>query len=299
MLVAEKQMTEGNGILLSNPVDALGYQCAGAFQRLGRRMIGLLKNNTELGRLKHIPMQTMIYDWELDLGEWKFSKDDFSAFLATPFPNLSLNTSLTDEACEKLSRLIALVQSTNAKTHIILVLPESSSLEQIKKLQGPSTTIFLSPAVYSFRDQGLMDSSLKALAEKPESLLKTPTHREEFSLVFAGDLAGFLISAPGNDKLYGEIIEVPAQKISLGEWQKHFSEAFRAEVDVLNKIKSTFSSSWRFPKLQTARTTISSTSALNIFPTPVTPVDRALKQSARHHLKNPELELIFPPGRAP
>ncbi len=62
MLVSEKNMSEGDGIIISDPLEALGYQSAGAFQRLGRRMIGFIKESGDLNRLKYVPMQNTIFD---------------------------------------------------------------------------------------------------------------------------------------------------------------------------------------------------------------------------------------------
>src|SRR5258708_7060079 len=64
MLVVESKMNEGEGLILSEPTRGLGYQAAGAFHRLGRRMIGILKSQDELKTIRELPMQTIVYDWK-------------------------------------------------------------------------------------------------------------------------------------------------------------------------------------------------------------------------------------------
>jgi hypothetical protein len=311
MLINEDKMSESAGIVLTQPGRGLSYQIAGALQRLGRRMIGLVPTAQDQARIKEIPMQTYVHDWlNPDSGPLEFSQP-FSTLVVAPEPWLGRNHGLERSVVLGLEKLLQEAQSLNPELEVIFVVPAATEfglLAKIRRFLPSKGILFVTPAVFGFRDEALMDQALGYLSDEPGALeSRSPSliQTESTPLVYAGDVASFVVSAPGRSDLYGKVIEIPPSAKSIEEWREAFLKAFQPKAGLWDKLKARFGHSYLGHGLDLGPARVHPeldfefTSALQVFPSALTPLARALEQSARVFRKNPELDLHFPPGRAP
>ena len=279
MLVTEDRMNEGDGILLSHPDLGLGHHIAGALGRLGRRTSG-----------------PQIHS----------SQNSFGAMFITPM-ELAWNSPMPEVEIARLSTWIHSCLEKNPLLHVIWVLPQSTPAEQIATLEKLTerSTFFFAPPVYGFRDAGLMQQALNALKHAPGDLSKSPPNSDTTTpLLFAGDLAALLVSAPGQKQLFGKKLRMPATTNTLVDWQRSFTKHFQPAISWMEKIASRLSGNNPWENVlgrmgfSVSPTVEGLESALDFFPSSLSPLDRTLKQAADQHHRHPELESHFPPGRA-
>lgn len=304
MLQSEKEMTQNDGILLAHATQGLGYQTAGAFQRLGRRLTSFLPSVEAAERLRHVPLQTWVWDWahEAPFQPPSFVNElgpNLATLIFTP-PELSHNKAVSDAALERMLALSEKLGSLNPSLHTIWVLPRRTPAAQLARLRGPRTTIFLVPLLFSFRDAGLLDWGLTSLRKNPAWLNsgKVPDHALEIAA--ASDVAGFLVSSPQNTKIFDQLIEVPSLKTSLRDFYQHFAEAFEAQPALKQKVAAwwhTPTPPYLDPVEPDLEARPPTRLAQELFPSPVTPLVRNLKKTAAHYRRDPERELYFLPGQ--
>jgi hypothetical protein len=286
MLVTEDKMTEGDGILISHLEAGLGLQLAAAFKRLGRRVAG---------------------------SETTLSPTSYGSLFLMPQMALSLNRTPDPTEIESLKALAQKSLAANPRAHLIWVLPLCAGEDLISDTArvSPSTTVLLAPAVFGFGDGALMETALTLAQENPGTLTQPlpPRFQENFreGLLFSGDLAALLVSVPGQRRLFGKKLRVPATTESVQEWKDSFQKHFTPRISWFQKSKALLSrrNAWRSlaEKMNSCPAPESFfkgflENALDYFPTSLTPLDRVMKNSAEQYARNPELNLHFPPARA-
>lgn len=322
MLVEEKQLTESDGILFASPAEGIGYQSAAAFGRLGKKLLGLVKTPQEQTRLNALKMLTIMCDWEhLESPEDKI-KHPFSTVVISPNAELANNSALTTEQVTSMNTLVGVLSRMNPHAHFIFVLPNTTPATLVNDLirdVREQATVLLSPAIFGFRDGALMDQALELAKKNPALLHKPLTQNFSCALIFAADIAGFIVSLAQNKTqrnthnktLYNKIIRVPAAVTNAGDFHQAFCEAFAKAASLPQKLGAIFgrnpleasfqrmSLSAKVPtRTQDEYPPDSEVHALDVFPTQLTPLSKLMKQSAAQLARHPELELHFPPGRA-
>lgn len=299
------RMRDDNGLLIASPADGVGYQTAGALQRLGRRMTGLLHDDEEFKRLRHVPMPTVRFAWSRageTLAEWPGRTDALGSLLVTPEPELGACAPLSEERSERIESLVTTLIRQFPNLHVVYVLPESLTSPQVDRFRklAQGSTVLLAPATFGFRDGALFDGALTALARNPALLRQPPQGTSDsMPLVFAGDVASFASDAAQRDDLRERVLAVPPTTRSLEEWTRAFRTAFAPDApSPLQRLRA-----WRehwapLRPLHRGTPLASALPALDFFPTVLTPLERALRESAAHHRRAPDVELVFPPGRS-
>ncbi len=299
MLSTEIQMTENEGILLIDPSMGPSFQVAGAFQRLGRRLLSLFPNEAKAKRIDKIPMQTFVSDIGLAAG--LLQSQAFSTVILGNSENLALNIPVTHVALEAELKLLSELRKSKAELHAILLLPLSTSNEVLRRLENPLNTIFLVPPVFAFRDHGLFDLSLELFKKNP-ALLKVDKKQMTRSLgevLYSGDLAGYLVSCPQNKKLMGRSFRIPGLVTTLPMWIDEFREAFGARPTFGQKIAASMThTEWPEVGPLNAHRELLLSPTEEFFPTVNTSLSRALRSSAEIFRRSPAHDLLFQPGRA-
>jgi hypothetical protein len=299
-------MREDTGLLIASPTEGLGYQVAGALQRLGRRMVGLLRDEAEIQRLKHVPMLTQVFDWQrpgVALEAWFGRADSFSALFVSPEPELGGCAPLSEERMERVENLVFTLRRFRPELRVIYALPETLTSPEIDRLRkaAPGATVLLVPAVYGFRDRGLLDGALYALARNPALLERAPEGVAEGTpLVFAGDVASFVGDAAQREDLREKVLAVPPTTRSPADWTRAFRSAFgAASPSLLERLRLIGGGAWSpQQRIFKGAPVASAAPALDFFPTALTPLERSLRETGAHHARSPEIQLVFPPARS-
>jgi hypothetical protein len=317
MLVSEKKLSSADGVLLWPASRGASYQTAGAFQRLGGRLWGVIapEDSTTLPSklpLKHVEWQAGRTPKEI-FGE----KPAFRTLIWTPHPALSWNEEPEPSELQSVIETVRFMAALDPDFHPIFVLPRCSSRALLKELQAssPRATILLTPMAFGFRDDALFDQSLQILQQNPAQLrrlskdarLARPIHGISFL-----DLAAYLIVAPQNEALMGKNIWLQGAEWTLLEWLQEFCGAFPKNVGRLDQVRAWLQSTGPFSEELLGRIfasrenfTESSSPSLDFvvhseadfFPSPAPQLRRALEQHSQAFARFPELELVFTPGR--
>lgn len=311
MLVSEERMTESDGLLLASPAQGLGYQLMGAFRRLGKRTVALVAGELEREALKQIPTQEILFDWKQadPKAALPAKPGSFSALFVTPHPALGLGLPLDAPAWWSQLKLLELVRDANPQAHLLVTLAAAESPERVDEILSrfSRATVFIAPPLYGFRDGGLMDEALALLARDPAALLREiPPMPATAALAYAGDVAALLMSAVGQERLFGKALFVEPSVTSLESWRASFVRHFQVEAGALARLSARFSDRRPFVSLGSLRQAAAVRAlsgrptdlARNFFPTASTPLERAMRNLAEYHRRDPALGLVFPPGRS-
>lgn len=322
MLRDESSLNERDGVVLWEPGIGIAYQIAGALQRLGCRMIGLTEGSSE--SFKAIPMQL----WPLDTHS-KLPKEGFTSPYSTAV--FALNPKQTSfDNFQTASKLRNFLLEKQPNSQILWVLPlelvskEDENLSSFfdKTLIPQTDFIFWTHPPFGFRDQGLIDAFLKIKNTSPALLTKIQNN-STLEISYMGDIAAFVAgwlmrnpSLKNSEKTSREICHylIPGQDILLSEFASIFLRSFGvAESHWLEKFATKISGSALEREVPVpTKALINKTQlqnflgsrgkvldALEVFPTGLTHIERAFNQMARSYKRDPDLELIFPPGSNP
>lgn len=312
MLVSEKQMQEGDGLFIYPVSYGLGYQLAGAFQRLGRRMESFqapMDSKNSLYSTHQLPIK--IHN-ELGLSRSK-------AVVFAPHLELSFNQVPNDSYFEQNFEILSSLRKLENSIHDIWVLPTKTSQSQLKRLREYSSraTVLLSPATFGFRDAGLFDESLKRFSKKPGLWLESiKDNRWEMplSLISFSELAGHIVTLPQNEKFMGKTLWIESSNMTLNQWREKFVETFTKSIDFWERLASrlSFESPLSEEFVQKAVEAFQPENLENllklaskiersseVFPSPQVSLVRNLQQLSQAHQRYPDLELVFTPSRAP
>jgi hypothetical protein len=321
MLVSEKKLSSADGVLLWPVSQGLNYQSAGAFQRLGARLLGILRPGETNALAATLPIKTLELSTDSKFEDVFGEKLSFKTLIWAPHPALSWNEAPPADALDLVVKVVRWVSERDEHFHPVFVVPQKTPREQLLKLQdsSPRATILLSPMAFGFRDDALMSRSLDVLRRKPSLLTRisrnprvaAPLHAISFS-----DLAAHLVVVPQNESLFGKNVWIHGAEWTLQEWTEEFSRSFPVgEVSLIDKIGLRFTNEDVLPaelverllKSEEAQGPASSEARMDFvvhsdadfFPSPAPQLGRALKQHSRAFETYPELELVFTPGRSP
>lgn len=305
MLVSEKQMQEGEGLFIYPAASGLGYQSAGAFQRLGRRMETIVRTDEDRKLLSKLPIK--IHD--------SLNTASSRAGIFAPHPQLSFNEAPPESFFEECYEIIQSLRSKESQFHDIWVLPLNTKNESIEDIRvfSEKATLLLSPPAYGFRDHGLFEESLKAHLKKPGLLArnpKDPIWKKQVSAVSFAELAGHLVTIPQNEKFFGQNIRVESIEWTLLNWLEEFRKTFPSESDFFERLATRLSSEQAISDSTAEKLVLSSkehslesshfswTASHDFFPAPLVNLQRSLNQLFQAHQRHPDLELVFTPSRA-
>jgi hypothetical protein len=301
MLVSEKAMTEGQGFLLTDPREGLAYQCAGALRRLDRRIVAWLPHADAEKRVRHVAMQTMPRDWRerplnAELGV-------FTSVLLSMDSCLGTNAPPTEAELVEWESFLQELASRMPQVHPLLALPHSTPTAWVQRLRAPlrKTTVFLVPALFGFRDSGLLDQAFALLDEKPGAL-GLSVSEAPLRLAFVGDVASLIILAPELERVHGRCVCVAGLQTSLEEFRQAFVRAFKPQSGALEKLAARLSADRLGSgcSLSSSQETTPSDAAAmeDLFPSPLSSLDRSLSQCAAARSRYPDHDLVFPPPRS-
>jgi len=321
MLVSEKKLSSADGVLLWPADHGVNYQTAGAFQRLGGRLLGATRaGKTPSALPSTLPMKQIDWDPARSPSENFGAKPAFRTLIWAPHPALSWNEAPDTEESQAVLAAVHHATALDPDFHPIFVVPQRSPRDLLLKLQAssPRATILLSPLAFGFRDDSLFDRSLEAFKTRPASLSKIPADphfsRPLLAVSFA-DLAAHLVVAPQNESLVGKNIWVHGAEWTLLDWVHEFTTAFPVKAGLLARIGARLSRASVFPPSLVARiftappddgaresrpisTDFVVHSDSELFPSPPPRLQRSLQQHSKAFERYPELELVFTPGRA-
>lgn len=303
MLVSEKQMKEGEGLFIHPVVSGLGYQTAGAFQRLGRRMEAFVESKDHKKKIDKLPLKL----------HTSVEAAHSQAGVFSPHPALSYNVAPPSHFFDECIEMILKLRRNEKDFHDIWVLPINTLTEELERIRkfSPRATLLLSPAAYGFRDEGLFDETLQTYLEKPGLLDRVPKSniwKRPFAAVSFAELAGHLITLPLNEKFFGKNIILESSSFTPVEWLETFRKTFAVETSFMERLTSKMSfkdplSSDLLEKLVAPSENLFSASewtpSAEVFPAPPVSLERALSQLSQAQKRHPELELVFTPSRAP
>jgi hypothetical protein len=317
MLVSEKKLSSADGVLLWPATRGVSYQTAGAFQRLGGRLSGVVSPQEINSLPSSLPLKLV----ELRAGgtplEIFGEKPAFRTLIWTPHPSLSWNETPEASEAHSVIETVRYMASLDPDFHPIFVVPQRSARSLLADLQAssPRATLLLCPMAFGFRDDALFDQSLNSLKQNPAQLrlaakdarLSRPIHALSFS-----DLAAHLIVAPQNESLMGKNIWVQGAEWTLSEWLQEFSSAFPRSPGRLDQLRAwlkrigplpeellgrLFASNESLAESPTPSLDFVVHSEAEFFPSPAPQLRRVLEQHSQAFTRFPELELVFTPGR--
>jgi hypothetical protein len=317
MLRAEKDLSERDGIVIWEPGQGLAYQISGALQRLGSRLIALSSGDSQ--SFKNLPMQTWKWNKEKNETDPDF-KSPFTSAVIIPDENLEASLKVRDE-----------ILKTNTKTRFVWVLPQSHQEGAVQKWASffnalnknrleATDFVFWTPPTFGFRDPLFFDQLIAEKTKRPGLFgLKEPEIPLE--IIFSGDLASFVAGfffAPKNTIPLKQINHfwLAPLKVTWPEFLNQFKSAFgfenpgflekfasRIEASSLANVLGLKNPPTPLLSLETLQNVLGTEhfmiNALDYFPSQLTSTSRALNHLARVYRKDPNLELVFPPGSTP
>jgi hypothetical protein len=318
MLVSEKKLSAADGVLLWPADRGLCFQSAGAFQRLGARLLGVRSAKSSSAPASPLPIT--LYDWNAgaSASELFGPSPAFRTLIWAPHPALSWNESPDTSEIAPILQAVQYAQERVPEIHPIFVLPQRSSVALLRQLRAlsPRATILLSPLAFGFRDEALFDHSLAVLKTKPGLLEKHSTDTrmtQPLRAVSFSDLAAHLVVTPHNEQLIGKNVWIQGAEWNLSDWLRDFGKAFRPKVGRLERLASRLSFEEALPSplidriLAPFSPPTGDESSQNdfvvhadheVFPSPAPQLTRSLEQHSRAFERYPELELVFTPGRS-
>jgi hypothetical protein len=339
MFKTESEMNEKSGVALWKPWQAVSYQIAGAFNRLGIRMTALVDTETRQSLFKSLPM-TLLTINHLHENAKEFSPDKTSPvetfiftldpWLTKPLGNAEINLLIENLLLAK--RVFECLKKNFSNLRGLWILPDAllqnenrdpfnAWLETLAHEEELHSFLFC-PLSFSFRDDFLFDRSFALLNQNPSLLEKISPIDFQVPFCFAADIAALGLTITQNQKYWGRKFFVPAVSNDLSEWQTAFrNEFFESKTQDQPKISLWLqkwahrldSTTWidsivtehEKAELQKLKPLIHESAfqkienAYQVFPTSQTNLSRAFKSLKRSIDKFPETELIFTPGVNP
>ncbi|NCN26997.1 hypothetical protein GW915_05425 [bacterium] len=291
MIITEKQMTEADAHYIDAPHSGAAFHLSGALIRLGKKVVSL--KESESTPKNPLPI---------------FEAEDFSSnalmhgnlrvafFCADTF--LGKNDRPSETYLEDIQSKATTLQKNNPECRIVFLLPKNIVASQLKKIRSdfPTSTVFISPALYGFRDGGFFT---RLLEESKSIFPNWKTKHIHCDLLFYSDAIGFLVSAIEQEKAKGKLLELPYNTQSptevVIEFKKHFSRGngFGSLVSSLLKAPTDTQlnpSAFEYTQVD---------QALKYFPNAIKSVERSLKECSRQYKNNPNQKMHFPPSKAP
>lgn len=292
MIITEKQMDEAQAHYVDLPSQTTGFHLATALQRLGRKVVSIKTASAQ--DLASLPI--FFAD---DLNAVSLKEENVAAafFCADPF--LTRNERPTDEALEQIISRAIIIKKNNPKAQILFLVPKNLVGSQLKKISDPlpKATIFVSPALYGFRDQQLFD---KLLEQKHSIFPSWKIDQNKCDYLFLPDAIGFLIGALGNKTIESKIIVLPETCSKPNKIVDEFLLNFYPKGKTLfSTAASLLKQSLDFDINPSAFEYTKSPKALDLFPTALKTLERGMKECCRQYQQDPNQLMHFPPSKAP
>jgi hypothetical protein len=321
MLTSEDQMKAYDGTLIAFPFEGLSYQIAAAFTRLGYKLSGLFNSESEVEKTAPLELGKVFLNSQ-ETAEISLP-DPVSTFIFSFNDEITRSTTPTAERMKLARALSQLVLQKNPGCHFIFFLPNTcppSDLQNLYDLNSSQTTIFSCPQVFGLRDNYLIDFLLTTNPEQRAGLTKEFQKNIELPFVYMADVAGFAISCVGKETYKNKIINVPPLTLKANEIGKSFFELTKdssgspslsstllkgaaqflrrqASVNPLEEFLTSNQKPTSSTSPHSQAQTSTHTSALDLFPTQLTSLPRAMKKIIESHSRYPQWSSHFPPAR--
>jgi hypothetical protein len=317
MLVSEKKLSSADGVLLWPATRGASYQTAGAFQRLGGRLWGVVAADEKNNLPSNLPLKLVEWQEGRAPAEIFGAKPAFRTLIWTPHPSLSWNETPVASETRSVIETVRFMAAMDPDFHPIFVVSQRTAPSLLSELQAssPRATILLCPLAFGFRDDALFDQSLRTLKQNPAQLRavsKDSRHSRPIHAVSFADIAAHLIVAPQNESLMGKNIWIQGAEWTLSEWLQEFSSTFLANPGRLELLRAwiqrsgplsedflerLFASDEQTSESKTPSLDFVVHSEAEFFPSPAPQLRRVLQQHSQAFARFPELELVFTPGR--
>jgi hypothetical protein len=313
MLVDERKMdAQSAGFLTVEASGGLGFHILGAAARLGFRGLALVNRESERSTLSQHTGEVIIDTAEgAALAEAVKSPVESGFFFVTA----ALTEARPLEVSETKSLLRWRQELATKMRRGVLILHESED-EKIWHdwhQNYPEDWIFLTPQLVGLRDASFLDHWVQLTEQSPGTLhLRNPKPESPpRRILFASDLAGLLTHLLMTQKKSSDFANplcIPPSHLGLLELLREFCEVFCPDLPLLERWAARLSSSSPWPAreethislsdAQKARVESPNHSALELFPTRLTPAKRFLESTHASLKRYPEWKTHFPPGRA-
>lgn len=297
-MLEESKIRQNETLLVEDAGRGLGYQIIAAMHRLGVKCV--VRGPSSAPELK--PLQVLGTD------NSDPATATVSGYLSAPLPLLQCQSVPSDADIDP---IIDGLQNIPFTAHAVVVLPLSTPTEQVTKILASRrrTTILLCPKLLGFRDEEFFSTLISALRTQDGVAWQLLRQREPFAALAISDLCGFLISIFWNDALMQKTLicpsfeVVPNMVISGFEAELEFKPTWMEKVraKLRGSPPSTITSAAKTPPALSdlLATMPQAELTLDVLPTTTTPIEYWITKTAAGLERAPELDLHFPPSRAP
>lgn len=305
MSLQDPQKQRWEIVSLVNPFFGLGWQALGAFNRLGIKSRALCSPDasTRAKDLNHC----FVSEWDFYAPQNATAPiQENNLFVLYPEKALHQGTRAPEPWMERLIQSLDTLRRTSPSAGVLLLLPKQCPESDLQRIleSFPDATIFLCPMVMGFRDDSLFDRLIDLLESAPHTLLQdlSSTDKElEFCLM--SDLVAFVSSLASTIELEEAVYQIPPQSFDAKKFVDVFNKHFLGTPTVWHKIRAPFA---RPPLLKilkpffrksTSERLSKIPSLLEVLPSPLTPLERWMRDSAKAYRANPQAREHFPPSR--
>ena len=301
MLVEEQSSREQDHIFLYQAHCGVGYQLAGALQRLGRKMSAWVESSAQLAALKAVPMPTLnaAQDTQESL-EAQLALHNH--FVFSCFPSPSCNEAMTTQSYTQLQDFLLRYRKILQGKHLIFVMARNENLARLQQFKAfpAQVSLLLTSAAYGPGDHNLFDSFFAAFMEKR----RYPRVEEKLKeFIFVGDVVSAVVSLLGKWDYYAKVMALENAGETLQDWCTAFKQHFPEGRSWLTKT-------FRRPEEFAFQVTDSQhgekleqqfqpESSIQLFPVNPSVASRALQVCAQALRAYPDMKLIYPPSRSP
>jgi len=330
MISDQTGLERGDNILIPEVHRGFSYQLAAALTRLGRKVVGLIEDASIAQSLTVLNARYLKYHFR-ESQDWNAHPLLSFDYTINAFV-LSFHNSLTEgkipspEEWKNALELCKALSASSKNPQFIGIFPQNfsqNSLEEFYSISPQTTTLFLTPLVFGFRDEFLFDYLFEIPTNERIQLGKKLKNAQpqELPFVFVGDLVGFILSTLGDQKYFGKVVNVPATFKSPLEFANEFLKSNAEELSAFDRLKNLSHflqknplsdfldrrlASLKFSQnlglhedgRSIAKALPRANEALEIFPTLLSSPERIFQSSRGQHERDPLLKSHFPPGRA-
>lgn len=300
MLVDDESSKEQDHIFLYQATCGVGYQLAGALQRLGRKMLAWLESDEQLEDLKAVPMDS-INPGKNSVQEIQAQLTLLNHFVFSFFPSNAYNEALSVEDYQKLQQFLLEHRDVLKDKHLIFLLAKNEHLERIRMLQSfpARVTIVFCPAVYGPSDHNLFDHFY---ANHVKGLKYPELNEPSSDFIFAGDVASALVTIMSKSTFQNSVIELVNSGDSLQQWGEAFAASFPPQTSFVKKLFKAAPFNFNVTEQEHWEKIVDQFSpkqSNSIFPENPSTSKRALGVCASALSTHPDMKLIFPPSKSP
>ncbi len=290
------------GTLVFSATGCVGFHLLSALLRLERNCKGLSAFDSPKEMRPDCPV--ISYDFFSSSNPWPLKENDLGSAVFIFEEQIQKNIRPTPEQLASFLNFSKQLITTHKDIHLVYVFPYNVAKEDLDpflELQK-KITVFLSPPVVGFRDNSLMDFSIKHQKLSQAALSRNCEPKSPTGFVSSPDVVGFLISAISNKSVFSKSIRVPEQFDSVDEWSEQFKRHFQVKTSALDGVKNFFVKNSPLLECMPSSTQLdwhlNLPLAPDLFPSPLQKLDRFMKSSFENLMRNPQNPKHFPPRRA-